>query len=112
MIRHAAALSVALTIAGGASAQSIGRLVGKWNHDRSGENVVVAPDSLGGYQFWSSEFGQGRISSTSYEGANIKVEARGVACFYLATLTAGAKMNWQLRAGEPGCISRVFTRAE
>lgn len=93
-------------------AQGVGRLVGKWNNDKTGENIVVEPDALGGWQFWSSDFGQGRISSASYEGANVKVEGRGLSCYYLVTLTAGHKMNWQIRAGTQGCLTHIFTKAE
>ncbi len=90
----------------------IGRMEGKWNNDATGENIVIVPDPVGGWQFWSSDFGQARISSTTFEGANIKVEGRGLTCYYHATLTAGHHMNWQLRAGDNRCLSRIFSSAE
>lgn len=93
-------------------AQSLARIAGKWNNNDTGENVVIEPDALGGWQFWSSDFGQARISTTTFQGSNINVEGRGLSCFYYATLTAGHRMNWQLRAGDRGCLGRIFTRAE
>ena len=60
----------------------------------------------------SADFGQARISTTTFQGSNINVEGRGLSCFYYATLTAGQRMNWQLRAGDRDCLSRIFTRAE
>jgi hypothetical protein len=95
-----------------AHAQEIGRMAGKWNNDATGENIMITSDPVGGWQFWSSDFGQARIISTSFEGSNIKVEGRGLSCFYYATLTAGHRMNWQLRSGDRACLSRVFTKAE
>src|SRR3954447_12345178 len=95
-----------------AHAQSLTRIVGKWNNNNTGENIVIEPDALGGWQFWSSDFGQARISSSTLQGSNIKVEGRGLTCFYYATLTAGHRMNWQLRAGDRDCLVRIFTRAE
>jgi hypothetical protein len=94
------------------AAQDFRRLAGKWNNDQTGENIVVVSDPLGGWEFWASDYGQARISPTSVQGSNIKVEGRELSCFYYATLTAGNKMNWQLRAGNPNCLSRIFTRAE
>lgn len=99
-------------LASTAEAQGIGRIAGKWNNDATGENIVIGPDALGGWEFWSSDFGQARITSTSFQGANIEVEGRGLSCFYYATLTANHRMNWQYRAGNPECLARIFTRAE
>jgi hypothetical protein len=110
--RLASAALVFLFLPWQTHAQGIGRMAGIWNNDATGENIIITPDPVGGWQFWSSDFGQARITSASYQGANIKVEGRGLSCFYYATLTAGHRMNWQLRAGDRGCLSRIFTRAE
>jgi hypothetical protein len=111
--RLALAVLVILFFPWHAHAQGIGRMAGIWNNDATGENIIITPDPVGGWQFWSSDFGQARITSASFEGANIKVEGReGLLCFYIATLTAGNRMNWQLRSGNRSCLSRIFTRAE
>ena len=107
-----AIMAVAAIDADQAQAQGIGRIAGKWNNDSTGENIIIMPDPVGGWQFWSSDFGQARITSTSFQGANIMVEGPGLKCFYYATLTSGHRMNWQLRAGDRTCLSRIFSKAE
>src|SRR3954468_12158764 len=63
-------------------AQSLARIAGKWNNNDTGENILIEPDALGGWQFWSSDFGQARISTATFQGSNINVEGRGLSCFY------------------------------
>lgn len=111
-LRAFAILAIVFSSALQAEAQGIGRMAGKWNNNATGENIVITPDPVGGWEFWSSDFGQARITTTTFEGSNIRVEGRGLSCIYYATLTAGYRMNWQLRAGDHACLSRIFTRAE
>jgi hypothetical protein len=100
------------TIVGSVFAQGgVWRLEGKWVNDDTGENIMIVPDPIGGWQFWSSDFGQARVTSASHQGANIRVEGRGLDCFYLATPTGPNRMHWQLRAGQRECLSRIFSRA-
>lgn len=109
---QAATLLVLTLLTTQAVAQSP-RIAGRWANDDNGEVITISSDPMGGYRFFQSDVGEGRIVSTNQEDANIRVSARGLSCYYAANITdGGRRMNWRLSKGQGPCVERIFTRAE
>jgi hypothetical protein len=87
-------------------------LLGAWNNDETGHNIVIHKSPLG-FEALLSNLGQASVSRETRKGANLELSSRDMSCLYYVTFTKGGQhMNWQLREGPPDkCLKGQFTRA-
>lgn len=92
-----------------ASSQELGRMMGQWNHDVSGDNIEVRRN----WDVFHSDKGQGRITTATQSGANVQISwPNNLNCYYYVSFTNQAqRMNWQLREGDRAlCPRGLFNR--
>ena len=92
------------------SVGGIARLLGEWNNDATGDNIIIRTSALG-FEAIFSNLGQASLALASRKGANLEISGRDVECLYFVTFIDGGRMNWQLREGpEEKCIKGQFVR--
>lgn len=90
----------------------LSRIQGNWNNDNSGDNILIERDQIGGWDIWIGSLGQGRISNSATEGANVRVDFRNIECSFYVSIASSHRMMWKLVAGRGDCSSLqgVFER--
>ncbi|MDQ6701678.1 MAG: hypothetical protein M3Z96_00470 [Pseudomonadota bacterium] len=93
-----------------ANATDLGSLVGIWNSDVNSENIEIRSDR----DVIDDRFGQGRISSTTENAADILiVYQHNIRCWYKSTLLDDNHLRLANRTGpdaSPSCMFGAFSR--
>ncbi|WP_141720010.1 hypothetical protein [Rhizobium sp. YK2] len=102
-----------LFFVGEAYSETVGDLVGTWNHDNSGENIQIKRDN----DVFDSQLGQGRISTTIDHAANFVIAYQGgkYCWYYITTTNRGKRMNLAVRNPSQSpktCLSGTFNKAD
>jgi len=90
------------------AASPFAQLVGKWNNDATGENVIIEANG----DVLDTRIGLGRIAATTEEGANYAISyPKGKRCLAYVSFTNDAtRMNLAPRGQPKGCLNGVFNR--
>lgn len=87
------------------------KLDGTWDNAATGENMKISRAAIG-WEAWLSNSGEARISATSDDGSNVKIEGKGLSCEYYLTMVNDNLINLQLRDSDPAgaCLKGTFFR--